>query len=95
MRLKAKSGLVLAIAVVLLWSVWQSQSLRARRPREYLPPRETGWIKPNVYKRGDKVDLTVNKVESEITNLRTDTMTFASCVRPRRPRSHCISRLMR
>lgn len=69
MRLKAKSGLVLAIAVVLLWSVWQSQSLRARRPREYLPPRETGWIKPNVYKRGDKVDLTVNKVESEITNL--------------------------
>lgn len=61
MRKKTKSSLIIVITLVLLWTV-----LRPKRPvTRFSQSYDFGWIKPNVYKKGDKVDVIINKVVSE------------------------------
>ncbi|SCU97927.1 LADA_0H09362g1_1 [Lachancea dasiensis] len=71
MRSRSKGTTICVIFILVLCGLWKWSSSFSRTAgppiKKKYDPFEFGWVKPNYYKKGDKVELLVNKVESDQT----------------------------
>ncbi|SCU95264.1 LAME_0F11452g1_1 [Lachancea meyersii CBS 8951] len=66
MRFKAKGLFAAILSLLVLWSLCKVYlSGPSRKKSRHTRPPKPGWMKPNYYKKGDNVDILVNKVESD------------------------------
>ncbi|SCU83721.1 LAFA_0D05248g1_1 [Lachancea sp. 'fantastica'] len=69
MRPKTRSITAILVVLLTIWTIRKliSSDVSRRKPRQY--SAKPGWIKPRYYKKDDPVEILINKIDSDQSNI--------------------------